>query len=164
MAIVALEKILNKLIKEIGALKIGRNGQFPFGWRKSAKGRTVWRLVEELITQNLEKNYSEYDLKKMTPSDSEISVFDFSCIVNGIEEEIYVNIKGSNIDGKQSKDDISKGNELIKFLRFTTEPTVYDRRGAPHRRAHHSDLKNVRIFRYCRSSSDMHAFCKSKMS
>ena len=26
----------------------------PYGWRKAAKGRTVWRIVEEVISQGLE--------------------------------------------------------------------------------------------------------------
>ena len=29
------------LIKKIGTIQIGLPSQFPYGWRKSAKGRTV---------------------------------------------------------------------------------------------------------------------------
>ncbi len=31
----------------------------PFGWRKAAKGRIVWRIIEEVISQNLETHAKE---------------------------------------------------------------------------------------------------------
>lgn len=46
---------MNMLIEELGPIRIGSKRQFPYGWRKSAKGRTIWRIVEEIVTQNLEK-------------------------------------------------------------------------------------------------------------
>jgi len=109
------ENSLNRLVQDLGNLKIGKNGQYPYGWRKAAKGRTVWRLVEELISQNLEKNYEKYDLTNMNPSVSEVSVYDFSCTVKGFDEEIFVNIKGSNKDVRTNKDDISKAEKLLEF-------------------------------------------------
>ena len=42
-----LEQSLNQLCTDIGPIKIGSPEQFPFGWRKAAKGRTVWRIVED---------------------------------------------------------------------------------------------------------------------
>jgi hypothetical protein len=48
------------LVKKISSVPIGKPGQFPYGWRKAAKGRTIWRILEELITQNLEKHYKEF--------------------------------------------------------------------------------------------------------
>ena len=54
-----LEKSLTKLINKIGKIQIGRKEQFPFGWRKAAKGRTVWRIIEEVITQNLELHHKD---------------------------------------------------------------------------------------------------------
>ena len=51
-----LEENINRLIEErIKHIPIASKELMPFGWRKSAKGRTVWRIVEEVISQNLEK-------------------------------------------------------------------------------------------------------------
>jgi len=65
-----LQESLDKLIKKIGKIQIGSKEQFPFGWRKAAKGRTVWRILEELINQNLEKFHEEVGISNITPSDS----------------------------------------------------------------------------------------------
>jgi len=50
-----LDNALTNLISDIGPIQIGNTDQMPFGWRKAAKGRTVWRILEEVINQNLEK-------------------------------------------------------------------------------------------------------------
>lgn len=112
-----LEDGLNKLINDVGKLKIGRQGQFPYGWRKAAKGRTIWRLLEELITQNLQKNSRNYNMQDMAPSESEVSVFDFTCNLSGYTEKIFVNVKGASIENRNSKDDISKATKLVEFYR-----------------------------------------------
>ena len=52
-----LEQSLTSLISKIGPIKIGTKNQFPYGWRKAAKGRTVWRILEEAINQNLEASF-----------------------------------------------------------------------------------------------------------
>jgi len=44
---------LNTLCDGLGPIQIGSVEQFPNGWGKAAKGRTVWRIVEEAINQNL---------------------------------------------------------------------------------------------------------------
>ena len=43
------------LIKEIGPIQIGSTKIFPYGWRKSAKGRTVWRIVEDSVAKRLDR-------------------------------------------------------------------------------------------------------------
>lgn len=45
-----VQSSMNMLIEGLGPIRIGLKRQFPYGWRKSAKGRTVWRIVEEIIT------------------------------------------------------------------------------------------------------------------
>ena len=109
-----LSKCLSDLIKRIGKVNIGKPEQFPYGWRKAAKGRTVWRIVEELITQNLEKYHAEIGIDTVEPSDSEVSVFDMKCVVKKLPP-MYINIKSAVVGGKPSKDDISKGERLKEF-------------------------------------------------
>ena len=109
-----LSDCLSSLISRIGVVNIGKPEQFPYGWRKSAKGRTVWRIVEELITQNLEKYHKEIGIDLVEPSDSEVSVFDIKCSVQDLPP-MFINIKSAVVGGKTSKDDISKGERLKEF-------------------------------------------------
>lgn len=46
----SLQESFDLLIGKIGKVQIGSKEQFPYGWGKAAKGRTVWRILEELIT------------------------------------------------------------------------------------------------------------------
>lgn len=112
---IKLQESLNKLVNKIGKIQIGTKDQFPFGWRKAAKGRTVWRILEELITQNLEKYYNELNIVSIKPSESEINVFDFEVLFEGEDHPIYVNVKSAVDGGKTQKDDISKGVGLNLF-------------------------------------------------
>lgn len=110
----SLEDSLTKLIQKVGKVNIGKPEQFPFGWQKAAKGRTVWRIIEELITQNLEVHHAEFGISKVTPSDSEVSVYDMRCDFNG-HAPLYINIKSAVLGGKKTKDDISKAEGLTNF-------------------------------------------------
>lgn len=110
-----LQESFDLLVNKINKIQIGSKEQFPFGWRKAAKGRTVWRILEEIITQNLEKNYTQFKLQSITPSTSEVSVFDFECKLIGNDTPIYINIKSAVLGGRKNKDDISKGIGLKEF-------------------------------------------------
>jgi hypothetical protein len=103
-----LQGSLDKLISKIGKIQIGTTEQFPLGWRKAAKGRTVWRILEELITQNLEKYYDDLGIISITTSDSEVTIFDFSTLYENETNQAYVNIKSAVLGGPSRKDDISK--------------------------------------------------------
>jgi hypothetical protein len=116
-----LQASLDTLIGKIGKIQIGTKDQFPLGWRKAAKGRTVWRILEELITQNLEKYYTELNIVSVTASDSEITVYDFSVLFDDEETPAYVNIKSAVSGGKSQKDDISKGVGLQAFYEIDIE-------------------------------------------
>ena len=86
-----LETCLNLLKDKIGVIQIGSSQQFPFGWRKAAKGRTVWRIVEEAINQNLERFHEELGISEIEPSDSEVSVYDTKIKFQGDTGFIYTN-------------------------------------------------------------------------
>ena len=116
-----LENKLLELIKSIGDIPIANNKIMPFGWRKAAKGRTVWRIVEEVISQNLESKAHELGFDSVRPASSEVGVYDF-IFRYGKYKESYVNIKSSVLGGRTNKDDISKAEKLIEF--YTENPNA----------------------------------------
>jgi len=113
---IKLQNSFDLLVAQIGKIQIGSKKQFPFGWRKAAKGRTVWRILEEVITQNLENNFAKFQLDEVTPSESEVSVYDFECKVKGNNTPLFVNIKSAVVGGRKNKDDISKAVGLEQFF------------------------------------------------
>lgn len=115
---ILLQSCFSGLIKKIGPINIGSPKQFPFGWRKAAKGRTVWRIVEEIINQNLEKYYKELGLNSIQPSSSEVSVYDtLLTFKSHPQENIYINIKSAILGGRKNKDDLSKAIGLYEFYK-----------------------------------------------
>jgi len=119
-----LQESFNKLIKIIGEIPIASKKAMPFGWRKAAKGRTVWRIIEEVISQNLELHSSELGFESVMPADSEVGVFDFKFLISS-NEEAFVNIKSSVLGGKRNKDDISKSDGLIDFFNSNPDSNLY---------------------------------------
>lgn len=111
----AIEKSLIHLCKMIGTVQIGRIEQFPYGWRNAAKGRTVWRILEELITQNIELHHRDLGFAEIQPAASEVGVYDFQCRVEGDDLPVYINIKSAVVGGRSNKDDISKALKLQEF-------------------------------------------------
>lgn len=119
-----LEDLLRQLIVSIGEVPIGKPGQFPYGWRKAGKGRSVWRLLEELISQNLEARALSLGILDFAPADSEVGVYDFSFrFVDS--KKLYVNVKSAVQGGRTNKDDISKADKLIEFFEATHELTLF---------------------------------------
>lgn len=112
----ALQTGLEGLVKTVGPIQIGSTAQFPFGWRKAAKGRTVWRILEEVINQNLEVHCTSYGISKFSSSDSEVSVYDSSARLDGISADVYLNVKAAVANSEPSKDDISKAKGLQEFF------------------------------------------------
>lgn len=119
-----LEESLNKLIQDIKYIPIANIDLLPFGWRKAAKGRTVWRIIEEIISQNLEKKYKKLGFDSAMPATSEIGVYDFKFCYNG-NNESYVNIKSSVLGGRKNKDDISKAVGLLDFYKNNPKANLY---------------------------------------
>src|SRR5690242_4073724 len=100
-----LERRLRTLIANIGDVPIGKPGQFPYGWRKAAKGRTVWRILEELISQNIEEKARTIGIHDFLPASSEVGVYDFSFKFED-SRTLYVNVKSAVQGRAASKDDI----------------------------------------------------------
>lgn len=120
-----LQEALEGLIKKIDKVQIGTKDQFPFGWRTAGKGRSVWRILEELITQNLQAHGHGFGMTRLTMPVGEVSVYDFEIHLNGFENSIFVNVK-SALDGAfTSKDDISKGKGLLKFYEATPSHELF---------------------------------------
>lgn len=108
------EVALNKLIQSIGPIPISNSNQLPLGWRKAAKGRTVWRILEEIITQNLQVHSKKFGVVS-ADCGSEVGVYDARLnFKNGTAA--YINIKSAAESGsKERKDDISKAIGLKEF-------------------------------------------------
>lgn len=119
-----LEDKLNTLIKNIGDIPIANTRIMPYGWRKAAKGRTVWRIVEEVISQGLESQATNLGFDSVHPADSEVGVYDFRFCYDG-NKESYVNIKSSVKGGRTNKDDISKAVGLIDFYNANPNANLY---------------------------------------
>lgn len=120
-----IENILNQLIIKIGDIQIGTKKQFPYGWRKAKKGRTVWRILEEVITQNLEYHFEELGFDVVEAASSEVGVYDFKIKVKEFNEYSYINIKSSVKDGKPNSDDISKAKKLKEFYIENPNANLY---------------------------------------
>lgn len=121
---VFIESKLSSLIKEIGDIPIANNRIMPYGWRKAAKGRTVWRIVEEVISQGLESKANSLGFDSVHPAESEVGVYDFRFCYHG-NKESYVNIKSSVSGGRTNKDDISKAEGLIDFYHVHPNANLY---------------------------------------
>lgn len=119
-----LEECLSRLIKQLGPIPIANKELMPFGWRKAAKGRTVWRILEEVISQNLEKNAAEFGFDYAEPAESEVGVYDFRFEYNGGHES-YVNIKSAVEGGRRNKDDLSKAEGLKQFYEEVPDANLY---------------------------------------
>ncbi|KMJ60410.1 hypothetical protein AB685_06265 [Bacillus sp. LL01] len=120
-----LEKTINSLIQDrISHIQIASPELMPYGWRKSGKGRTVWRIIEEIIGQNLEMFGSNYGLESVIPADSEVGVYDFEFELEAGFKS-FVNIKSAVQGGRVNKDDVSKADGLISFIENNPECNLY---------------------------------------
>ena len=119
-----LEDKLNQLIRQIGNIPIANTTIMPCGWRKAAKGRTVWRIIEEIISQGLESHYEQLGFDSVHPAESEVGVYDFRFCYDG-NKESFVNIKSAVSGGRTNKDDISKAEGLIDFYKGNPTANLY---------------------------------------
>jgi hypothetical protein len=121
----ALQRALDTVLRELGAIRIGDGHQFPSGWRKAGKGRTVWRLVEEAIVQNLELQASELGLASVTPAASEVGVYDVAIELELPRVRCFLNIKAAADGGRAQKDDISKARGLVDFYEESLDRELF---------------------------------------
>lgn len=119
-----IESCLDKLICTIGAIPIANKRIMPYGWRKAAKGRTVWRIVEEVISQGLEYHSKDLGFDSVQAAESEVGVYDFKFSFNG-NRQAYVNIKSSVKGARTNKDDISKAEGLLDFYQRDPDANLY---------------------------------------
>jgi len=119
-----LEEQLTKMINRIGPIPIASREIMPYGWRKSAKGRTVWRIIEEVISQNFEMNARSFGFDSAEPAESEVGVYDFKFVYNG-GKTAYVNIKSAVEGGRKNKDDLSKAEGLRAFYIENPNANLY---------------------------------------
>lgn len=119
-----LQGAIDQLLPEIDLIPIASKHLMPFGWRKAAKGRTVWRIVEEVISQNLEKNATRLGFRNFLPSPSEVSVCDFEFTFPGSRPS-FVNIKSAVAGKRACKDDISKAIRLIEHFETHPESNIF---------------------------------------
>lgn len=121
---VALQGAIDKLLPDIDLIPIASTSLMPYGWRKAAKGRTVWRIVEEVISQNLEKDANQLGFESIIPSPSEVSVYDFKFKFPRFDDS-FVNIKSAVSGKRPSKDDISKAIRLIEHYEMNPESNIF---------------------------------------
>ncbi|MBQ9336728.1 MAG: hypothetical protein IJS14_05470 [Lentisphaeria bacterium] len=119
-----IKNVMNSLVDRLGVIQILQPELLPYGWRKAAKGRTVWRLLEEIIVQNLMCNPQNYGLVRADPPCSEVGVWDLKLTHPQISYPIYINIKSATSGNKNSKDDISKAIGLHDFFTQNIEASL----------------------------------------
>jgi hypothetical protein len=111
-----IRRALDKVSEHLGPIQIGNIRQFPNGWGKARKGRTVWRIVEEAINQNLKAKCTTLGLDKVCPPDRETSIFDVELCFKGDPQLIHLNFKAAVADKKHNKGDISKAKKVLEFF------------------------------------------------
>ena len=121
---IRLEKAIEKMLLRIREVRIADKTQLPLGWRKSAKGRTVWRIIEEVISQNLEIHAQAIGLRSVSAATSEVGVYDF-CVDVGTGNKSFVNIKSAVSGARNSKDDVSKADKLLTHFKDYPDSTLY---------------------------------------
>lgn len=119
-----LQNAIDELLPDIDLIPIASRELMPFGWRKASKGRTVWRIVEEVISQNLEKEAQRLGFQNIVPSPSEVSVYDFKFKFPNLRDS-FVNIKSAVSGKRASKDDISKAIRLIEHFEENPESNLF---------------------------------------
>jgi hypothetical protein len=111
-----LASSLNKLLRRIRRIQIGTPKQFPDGWGRAAKGRTVWRIVEEAVVQNLKKHRASLGLAVAEVAPREVDIYDVKIRFKNSTIELFLNLKTYAAGLETKKGDISKAKRIIEFF------------------------------------------------
>jgi hypothetical protein len=102
-------------------LPIGGPEHFPDGWQRAAKGRTVWRIAELAVLQNLKRIAESEGLVDFTQAETETHPFDFHCRIARVGET-QVNLKTyTDRARKGGNEDVSKALRLLDFMQSYPE-------------------------------------------
>jgi hypothetical protein len=111
-----LTSSLEKLLKRIGRIQIGTPQQFPDGWGRAAKGRTVWRIVEEAVVQNIKARRAELGLAHAEAAPGETELYDVKVRFEQSKVDLFLNLKTAASGRETKKGDVSKADGIIRFF------------------------------------------------
>lgn len=120
-----LTTCLTKLLKRIGRVQIGTPQQFPEGWGRAAKGRTVWRIVEEAVVQNLKARRGELELDHTEAAAGETELYDVKLRFQKSKVELFLNLKTAAIGRETKKGDVSKADGIVRFFEKDAERQLF---------------------------------------
>jgi len=111
-----VDTALANVLSAIGGWEVVPKELVPLGLGRAAKGRTVWRLVEEVVKQNLQVRAEELGLADVTVPEDEVGPYD--CVVStGELPSVHLNLKAAGTSGRANKDDVSKAEAIEEFYR-----------------------------------------------
>ena len=116
-------ELSKKLYKKINFQVIHPETLIPYGFRPHT--RSVSWLAEQIISQNLKKNYKEYGLESFSESETDISVWDFKMKFKDEKQELFINSKITRTTQKKQKNDMSSIKKLVKFFEDNKNAKLY---------------------------------------
>ena len=116
-------ELSKKLYKKINFQVIHPETLIPYGFRPHT--RSVSWLAEQIISQNLKKNYKEYGLESFNESETDISVWDFKMKFKDEKQELFINSKITRTTQKKQKNDMSSIKKLVKFFKDNKNAKLY---------------------------------------
>jgi hypothetical protein len=116
-------ELSKKIYKKINFQVIHPETLIPYGFRPHT--RSVSWLAEQIISQNLKKNYKEYGLESFDESKTDISVWDFKMKFKNTKQELFINSKITRTTQKRQMNDMSSIKKLVKFFSDNKDARLY---------------------------------------
>jgi hypothetical protein len=120
-----LTSSLQQLLKRIGRIQIGTPRQFPDGWGRAAKGRTVLRIVEEAVVQNIKARHAELGLAHAEAAPGETELYDVKVRFEWSKVDLFLNLKTAARGRETKKGDVSKADGIIRFFQKDAERQLF---------------------------------------